>query len=66
MIAPTHAEELAPLHRHDRTGRTLGSQVFVRKIRMLVGRDIQRKSTAEKPKREDISMASPDYRMNGE
>ena len=48
LMAPARAEELAALRRHERTGRPLGSEVFVEKIGMLVGRDLQKKKPGRK------------------
>ena len=43
LIAPTRAEELAAFRRPERTGRPLRSEVFVEKVGVLIGRDLQRK-----------------------
>ena len=42
-MAPTRAEELAALRRPERTGRPLGCEVFVEKVGVLSGRDLQEK-----------------------
>jgi hypothetical protein len=47
-MAPTHAEELAALRRHERTGRPLGSEAFVEKVGVLIGRDPQKRKPGRK------------------
>ena len=47
-MEPTHAEKLAALRRHERTGRPLSPEVFVEKVGMLIGRDPQRKKPGRK------------------
>jgi hypothetical protein len=48
LAAPTRAEELAALRRHERTGRPLGSEAFVEKVGVLIGRDPQKKKPGKK------------------
>jgi len=48
LMAPTRAEDLAALRRHERTGRPLGSEAFVAKVGVLIGRDLQKKKPGRK------------------
>jgi len=48
LMAPTRAEDLAALHRHEWTGRPLGSEVFVEKIGVLIGRGLQKQKPGRK------------------
>ena len=51
LTVPTRAEEAEKwraLRRHERTGRPLGSEAFVEKVGMVIGRDLRKKKPGRK------------------
>ena len=48
LMAPARAEDLDALRQHERTGRPLGSEAFVEKVGMLIGRDLRKKKPGRK------------------
>ncbi len=54
-------EEIKLLQKHERTGRPLGSQAFVKKVEHLLGRLLQPKKAGRK---KIMSKVSPDYEVS--
>ena len=52
LTVPTRAEQAETMRRHERTGRPLGSETFVERVGVLLGRDLTRKKPGRKPAKE--------------